>query len=194
MRFFLSGFIVLILFISASLYAQTKVPDKREDKTPGDLTGNLVDVEATVHCNKAEPKYTLEVPDRPGHSLMINQRKCTWTKPLKILDAQTKDGVFVGFTETMEDVQHQHGFEVDTLNTGEKLTMRTMGQTPVEGSPNKTSGRWSFMRGTGKFKGIKGGGTYEGEVQPDGSYTLNLEGAYVPAEMAAEKKNGGKTE
>src|SRR5579864_2896181 len=192
MRFFLSGFIVLILFISASLYAQTKVPDKREDKTPGDLTGNLVDVEATVHCNKAEPKYTLEVPDRPGHSLMINQRKCTWTKPLKILDAQTKDGVFVGFTETMEDVQHQHGFEVDTLNTGEKLTMRTMGQTPVEGSPNKTSGRWSFMRGTGKFKGIKGGGTYEGQMQSDGSYTLNLEGAYVPADMAAgKKKNGG---
>jgi hypothetical protein len=194
MRFFLSGFILLFLFISVSLYAQSKVPEKKEDKTPGDLSGNIVNVEATVHCNKAEPKYTLEVPDRPGHSLMINQRKCTWTKPLKILDAQTKDGVFVGFTETMEEVQHQHGFEVDTLNTGEKLTMRTMGQTPVEGSPNKTSGRWSFMRGTGKFKGIKGGGTYEGQVQPDGSYTLNLEGAYVPAEMAAEKKNGGKTE
>ena len=190
MQFSLGSFILLIVFTSVSLSAQSKDPDKTNEKNTGDLTGNLVNVEATVHCNKAEPKYSLEVPDRPGHSLMINQRKCTWTKPLKILDAQTKDGVFVGFTETMEDVQHQHGFEVDTLNNGEKLTMRTMGQTPVEGSANKTSGRWSFMRGTGKFKGIKGGGTYEGEVQPDGSYTLNLEGAYAPAEMAAEKKNG----
>ena len=192
MRFFLGSFILLFLLSPAiSLSAQDRDPDKNEGKNPGDLTGNIVNVEATVHCNKAEPKYALQVPDRPGHSLMINQRKCTWTKPLKILDAQTKDGVFVGFTETMEQVQHQHGFEVDTLNNGEKLTMRTMGQTPVEGSSNKTSGRWSFMRGTGKYKGIKGGGTYHGQVETDGGYTLNLEGAYVPAEMAAEKKDGG---
>src|SRR5579884_4189938 len=193
MRFSPRGFILLILIAAVSLAAQTNDPDKEKKEKPGtgDLTGNIVNVEATVHCNKAEPKYSIEVPDRPGHSLMINQRKCTWTKPLKILDAETKDGVFVGFTETMEGVQHQHGFEVDTLNDGQKLTMRTMGETPVEGAPDKTSGRWSFMRGTGKFKGIKGGGTYQGQVQPDGSYALNLEGAYVPAEMAAEKKNGG---
>jgi Abnormal spindle-like microcephaly-assoc'd, ASPM-SPD-2-Hydin len=42
--------------------------------------------------------------------------------------------------------------------------------------------------GTSKFKSLKGGGTYEGEVQPNGSYSLNLEGAYAPSEMAAERK------
>jgi hypothetical protein len=192
---FLSHIVLLIVLLSVSLAAQTGDRDKEQKskKPAGDLTGNLVNVEATVHCAKAEPSYALEVPDRPGHKLMIAQRKCTWTKPLKILDASTKDGVFVGFTELMEGIHHQHGFEVDTLEDGEKLTMRIMGETPVEGVANKTTGRWSFMRGTGKFKGIKGGGTYEGQVQPDGSYTLNLEGAYVPAEMAAEKKNNGGT-
>lgn len=44
------------------------------------------------------------------------------------------------------------------------------------------------MRGTGKFKGIKGGGTYEGKLEADDVLTLEFEGVYDPSEMAGEKK------
>jgi hypothetical protein len=44
------------------------------------------------------------------------------------------------------------------------------------------------MRGTGKFKGIKGGGTYQGKLEADGGLTLNLEGDYLPTEMVGGKK------
>jgi len=152
------------------------------------FTGNLVKVEGEIRCQKPDVAHSVEVPDRPGHALMLLQRQCTWTKPLAILDAKAKTGVAVDFIEKAEGMLHVHGFEVETLDNGEKLTMRTMGQVLAEKGPMSTKGRWSFMRGTGKFKGIKGGGTYEGTLEADDSLTLSLEGVYVPAEMVGEKK------
>ncbi len=43
-------------------------------------------------------------------------------------------------------------------------------------------------RGTDKFRGIKGGGTYEGKLEADDALTLDLEGVYDPTEMVGEKK------
>jgi len=51
-----------------------------------------------------------------------------------------------------------------------------------------SNGRWSLMRGTGKFKGIKGGGTYEGRLESDDVLTLSFDGVYDAAELAGEKK------
>jgi hypothetical protein len=104
------------------------------------------------------------------------------------MGAKTKDGVAVSFTEKMEGTLHAHGFEVDTLDNGEKLTMQSMGQVLAEQGRAPTKGRWSFMRGTGKFRGIKGGGTYEGKLEADDALTLDLEGVYDPTEMVGEKK------
>jgi hypothetical protein len=182
-------FVLLLVSFSMPLVAQEKEKEKgKEAKAESASTGTLVKVEGTVHCGKPDPVYSIEVPDRLGHSLMIAQRKCTWTDPLVILDAKTKDGVAVSFTEKMEGTLHDHGFEVDTLDNGEKLTMQMMSQVPAEKGPADFRGRWNFMRGTGKFKGIKGGGTYDGKLEGDDGYTLNLEGSYAPAEMAGGKK------
>jgi hypothetical protein len=177
-------FVLFLISFSIPLAAQ----EKEQRKGESGPTGNLVKVEGTVHCAAPDPAYSIEVPDRSGHALMIAQRKCTWTKPLVILDAKTKVGEAVSFTERMEGSLHMHGYEVDTLDNGEKLTMRNMTQILAEKGPASFRGHWSFMRGTGKFKGIKGGGTYEGKLEQDGGLTLDLEGSYVPEEMVAGKK------
>jgi hypothetical protein len=181
---YLLCFVLFLISFSIPLAAQKKEPGKGEASG----TGNLPKVEGTVHCDKPDPAYSIEVPDRSGHALMIAQRKCTWTKPLVVLDAKTKVGVAVSFTEKMEGSLHMQGYEVDTLDNGEKLTMRNMTQILAEKGPASFRGHWSFMRGTGKFKGIKGGGTYEGKLEEDGGLTLDLEGSYAPEEMAAGKK------
>jgi hypothetical protein len=183
-RHYLLCFVLFLISFSISLVAQEKETGKGE----AGRSGKLVKVEGTVHCDKPDPAYSIEVPDRPGHALMIAQRKCTWAKPLVILEAKTKTGVAVEYTEKMEGTLHLHGYEVDTLDNGEKLTMRNMAQILAEKGPASFRGRWSFMRGTGKFKGIKGGGTYDGKLEEGGGLTLDLEGSYVPEEMAAGKK------
>jgi len=83
---------------------------------------------------------------------------------------------------------HAHGFEVDTYDNGEKVTWQSRGTVFGEKGPAKSTGRWSLMRGTGKFKGIKGGGTYEGKLEADDVLTLEFEGVYDPSEMVGEKK------
>ena len=88
----------------------------------------------------------------------------------------------------MEGTLHAHGFEVDTFDNGEKVTMQTMGQVLAEKGPATAKGRWSLMRGTGKFKGIKGGGSYGGKLEADDVLTLEFEGVYDPSEMVGEKK------
>jgi hypothetical protein len=184
--------VLVLISFSVLLAAQEtkKESPEREDKEKEEetLSGNMVKVEGSVHCSKPAPSYSMDVPDRSGHALMLAHRNCTWTKPFEILGSKAKTSVAVGFTEKMEGTLHMHGFEVDTLDSGEKLTMRTMCQVTTDKGPVSIKGRWSFMRGTGKFKGIKGGGTFEGKLEADDSWTLELDGVYAPAEMAGAKK------
>jgi hypothetical protein len=165
-----------------------KDKEDKESKKVASGGANLVKVEGKVRCGRPDPEHSIEVPDRPGHALTIAKRKCTWTEPLLIMGAKTRDGVAVSFTEKMEGTQHIHGFETDTFDDGEKITWQTMGQVLAEKGPADTKGRWSLMRGTGKFKGIKGGGSYEGKLDADDVLVLELEGVYDPFEMAGQKK------
>jgi len=187
----------LVLFLFAlSILATAQNKDKDEDKgkekesKKADATGggNFVKVEGKVRCAKPDPAYSIEVPDRPGHALMISKRKCTWTEPMLIMGAKTKEGVAVGYAEKSEGMLHVSGFETDTLDNGEKLTWKSMGQVLAEKGPATATGRWSLMRGTGKFKGIKGGGSYEEKLDADDVLVLELEGVYDPSEIVGEKK------
>jgi hypothetical protein len=184
----------LYLFLSLSLIAfsaLTAAQDRdKHDNEKESKKGNpdFVKVEGKVRCDKPDPAYSIDVPDRPGHALMISRRRCTWTEPMLILGAKTQDGVSVSFAEKSEGMLHSNGFETDTLDDGEKLTWKSMGQVLAEKGPATATGRWSLMRGTGKFKGIKGGGSYEEKLDADDVLVLELEGVFDPSEMVGEKK------
>jgi hypothetical protein len=183
----------LALFLGAFSFlamAQAKHDKDDQDKHKGKekAAGAYVKLEGKVRCDKPETAHAIEVPDRPGHALMIEKRKCTWTEPMKLQGAKMRDGVEVGFAEAMEGTLHNHGFEVDKLDNGEELTMHTNGEVAGEKGPTTAKGRWNFMRGTGMFKGIKGGGNYEGKIDADDVLTLEFEGVYDPSDMAGQKK------
>jgi hypothetical protein len=186
----------LLLLLALSILATGQDKDKERDKgkekqskkTDVSGSGSFVKVEGKVRCDKPDPEHVIGVPDRPGHALMISKRKCIWTEPMVVMGAKTKDGVAVSFTEKMEGTLHTHGFEVDTLDNGEKLTWQSMDQVLAEKGPATAKGRWSLMRGTGKYKGIKGGGTCEGKLEADDVLVLDLEGIYDPTEIVEEKK------
>lgn len=181
-------FVFLLLGALCSL-ANSQDRDKN-DKAKGKekAAGTYVKVEGKVRCGKPETTHAIEVPDRPGHALVIAKRQCSWTEPMEIMGAKMKDGELVSFAEKMEGVLHTNGFEVDTLDDGEKLTMHPNGQIQGEKGPASAKGRWNFMRGTGKYKGIKGAGSYEGNLGADDVLTLEFEGVYDPSEMVGQKK------
>jgi hypothetical protein len=63
-----------------------------------------------------------------------------------------------------------------------------MGQVLAEKGPATATGRSSLLRGTGKFKGIKGGGSYEEKLDADDVLVFEREGVFDPSEMIGEKK------
>jgi hypothetical protein len=177
----------LLVALSILTTAQDKDKDDKEKESKKG-NPNFVKVEGKVRCEKPDPAYSIDVPDRPGHALMISRRKCTWTEPMLIMGAKTKDGVAVGYSEKSEGMLHVSGFETDTMDNGEKLTWKSMGQVLAEKGPATATGRWSLMRGTGKLKGIKGGGSYDEKLDADDVLVLELEGVYDPSEVVGEKK------
>jgi hypothetical protein len=188
----LSLLILLLIASSIPVVAQESPAQKEKEKEQAAgknaAAGKLIDVKGSVRCEKPDPAYSIEVPDRPGHALILAKRKCTWTEPMVVMGARSKDGIAVEFPEQMEGMLHTHGFETDTYDNGEKVTWKSMGTVRGERGPADAKGRWSLMSGTGKFNGIKGGGSYEGKIDADNVLILEFEGVYDPSDMAVGKK------
>lgn len=137
----------------------------------------------TVKCSKPDEQHTLDVGDRPNHSLMIAKGKCTWTVPMEIAGTQTKEDTGTGFDEVSGNKSHGHTYVVGTLANGDKTYVRAQGSATLKNGALETAeGRWRFVGGTGKLKGVKGEGTYKGKGATDGSVTYEIEGEYsIPA-------------
>jgi hypothetical protein len=155
----LAGFVMAIALSALSL-AQTKIS-------------------GTVKCAKPDQTQKIDVGDRPNHSFVISQGKCTWTKPMTLADTQTKSDVGTNFEETTSTGANVHSFVVGTLENGDKFTVQTSGKDVYKGGNLESSdGTWSFNSGTGKIKGIRGKGTFKGKPDPDGSVVVDVEGEY----------------
>ena len=136
-------------------------------------------ISGTVKCGKPDQAQKIDVGDKPGHALAISQGKCTWTKPVNIAGAQTKDDVGTDSMDIAESGAQTHGYVVGTLTSGDKIYVQTDGKdTSKDGKPVSTTGTWKFVGGTGKTEGIKGGGSYTGKPDADGNMVVDVTGTY----------------
>lgn len=136
-------------------------------------------ISGTAQCSKPDQQHALEVGDRPNHSFVIFQGKCTWSKPLEIAGTKAKDHSGTVFQEVSGNRASTRGSGVDTMENGDKFYVRWQGSTSTkDGIIQSDEGTWSFAGGTGKLKGIKGKGTYKGKGAADGTSTYEIEGEY----------------
>jgi hypothetical protein len=133
-------------------------------------------VSGSAQCNKPDVQQQVNVSDHPGHVLSIMQAKCAWTKPLEVDGVQNKDGVDSGVWDIHGASARSHGYYVDTMANGDKAFVRWEGTDAM--MDGTSEGKWSYVGGTGKFKGLKGGGTYKGRTAQDGSVSFDVEGEY----------------
>lgn len=135
-------------------------------------------ISGTVQCSKPDQAHSVEIGDRPNHSFQIVQGKCTWTKPAEIGGTQFKEDLVTGFAEVRGNKSRGRGYVVNTLANGDRSYVRTQGTTTLkDGVTESAEGKWTFIGGTGKLKGVKGSGTYKGTGGPDG-VTYEVEGQY----------------
>jgi hypothetical protein len=133
---------------------------------------------STAQCGKADKEYKIEVGDRPGHAFTIAQGKCTYTKG-EIAGIQVKEWVGTGSDEISGNTARGRFSGLLTMANGEKAYVRGDGTTTLkDGAPQTGEGKWTFTGGDGKFKGLKGKGTYKVKPAADGTSTLEVEGEY----------------
>ena len=134
-----------------------------------------------AHCAKGDPAYTIDVGDKPGHALAMRKAACTWSDGA-IDGVAVKTGADAATTEVSGTTARDNGFHTATLENGDKFTVRFNGaMTMGKDGSGPFEGKWTFVSGTGKLKGIKGSGTYKGTGNADGSGDVTVEGDYTLA-------------
>jgi len=135
----------------------------------------------SLHCSKSDPVNMVEVGDRPGHAFVVAKTACTWSKPMEIGGTATKDGVSVAAEEMSAGTGTGNGSHWSNMASGDKIFVRFQGKSKYDkdGKMLTSKGTWSYSGGTGKMKGIKGKGTYEGKGSPDGTADYEIAGDYT---------------
>jgi hypothetical protein len=119
---------------------------------------------------------------------MLQKSSCTWTTPWDVAGAKTKTAVDVSTMEVKGSAGTNHGFSTTTLDNGDKVAVSYQGTTQMNKDQSGSfHGTWKITSGTGKSKGVKGGGTYKGTAAADGSGTVDVEGEYTLAAAPTKK-------
>lgn len=144
------------------------------------LAGAQTKISGTVTCGKPDVTQAIQVGDAKGHVMVLSQNKCTWSKPVEMEGLQAKDDVGSGLNDVRGATSHDQGYDVTTMSNGDKIYVRNSGTAKMKDNvPESMEGKWNFTGGTGKFKGLKGGGTYKGSGKADGTVTIEVEGEYT---------------
>lgn len=137
-------------------------------------------ISGTALCAKPDQSQKIDIADRPNHSYVISQGKCTWTKPMIIANIETKEDLITNWDETFNYGARVRGYVVGTMANGDKFTARTLGRDVYKnGNFRSTQGTWTFSSGTGKMKGIRGGGAFTGTPNSDGTLIIEVVGQYT---------------
>ena len=138
----------------------------------------------TGKCGKPDQQQSIEVGDRPGHMLGIVKQACVWTAPIEMAGVKAKSYTASIVSDISGQKSNDRGYVVVTMENGDKAFVRiNQGTTAMgkDGMPVSDQGTWSYVGGTGKFKGLTGKGTYKGKASGD-SFEDQIEGEYsLPA-------------
>ena len=133
----------------------------------------------TLVCDPPSQEHALPVEGRPHHSYVVNQVKCTWTKPWVVRGLASTEGVGTGVVEDHGSVSFSSGTFVDTMVNGDRGYYDYSFKTKTkDGKPTISGHKWELVGGTGKLKGAKGKGSCEATLQEDGKVVYECQGKY----------------
>ena len=134
-------------------------------------------VGGTVLCGKPDPQHTIQAGDVPDHALGVEQAKCSWPKPSEMAGDKSKESLLTTTTDLTGDTLRVRDVFVNTMESGDKVFGWYQGTATLkEGKVVEgLKGTWGYTGGSGKFKGLKGKGTYSCADEGcalDGEYQL----------------------
>lgn len=142
-------------------------------------------ISARLTC--AKPTVN-ETGGESPHMIMFQKANCTWSAPYIIDGSKPRHTVDAGIGDFTGSTAHVHGYSTNVMDNGDSTIARYEGTTQLkkDGS-GAAKGTWRYVRGTGKFKGISGNGTFKGEGAADGSGWVDVTGHYSLGKGKAKK-------
>lgn len=151
--------------------------------SPAQMTAVKISGTGELKYTKRE---TVDVPGQEGHVLMVAEshgRNRNTGSDEFFANAETS---VVELTDFRQGRATQEGY-IRLSKGGDSVLSRWQGvgiSTPVPNKPPQLSvrGTWECIHGTGRYHGIEGGGTYEGEFIDEDRYVLRWEGERIGGE------------
>jgi hypothetical protein len=120
--------------------------------------------------------------------IMFQRANCTWTTPFTIDGSKPGRTVDVSIGDMTGSSGRTHGYSTSVMDNGDSTFVRYEGTSQMKKDASGTfKGTWKYVRGTGKFRGINGSGTYKGAGATDGSASADVSGHYSLAKSKGKK-------
>jgi len=123
---------------------------------------------------------SVKVPDVDGHALYLYDAKG--------ISFNEKWGVAViasgGMLDYIKGTGSNQGYSHFTFEDGSTITASWKGESKGETAPGtagrrEASGNWTYIKGTGRFEGIQGGGTWKSHILGSGLWYSDTVGEYA---------------
>ena len=130
---------------------------------------------------KCQPPTTNESGGDRDQLITFSRSSCTWSTPLVVSGTKSTTANDVEIGEMNGGMAKGRGYSTSLMENGDSIVTRYEGTANIQQNGSATfKGTWRFVRGTGKFVGINGAGTYSGSGNDAGG-TVNVTGHYVIA-------------
>jgi hypothetical protein len=115
-----------------------------------------------------------------GTDMVVFQRSnCNWTTPFVIDGSKPGRTVDVSIGDVNGSTGNLHGYSTSIMDNGDSTVARFQGTSQQKKDGTSTDkGTWRYVRGTGRFAGISGSGTFKGAAAADGSSWADITGHY----------------
>ena len=149
------------------------------------IAGAQTRITGKLSC--AKPSVN-ETAGEGAQMIMFQRANCTWTTPFTIDGSKPGRTVDASIADISGSSVRSHGYSTSVMDNGDSTYVRYEGKSQMKKDGSGTiNGTWKFVRGTGKFAGISGSGTYKGEAATDGSASADIAGHYSLAKGKAKK-------
>jgi len=149
------------------------------------IAGAQTKITGKLTCSKPNVN---EMAGEGAQMIMFQKANCTWATPFMIDGSKPGRTMNASIGEMMGSMGKAHGYSMSVMDNGDSTFVRFEGtmQMKKDGA-GSNKGTWRYIRGTGKFKGIAGSGTYKGEGAADGSSWADVSGHYSLGKGKAKK-------
>jgi hypothetical protein len=149
------------------------------------IAGAQTKVTGRITC--AKPSVN-ETAGAGAQMITFSKTNCTWSPSYTIDGRKPSRTVNASIGDITGSSERAHGYSTSVFDNGDSLIVRYEGTSQMKKDASGTlRGTWRYVRGTGNFMGISGGGTYKGQAVADGTAWADVTGHYSLAKGKAKK-------